>query len=676
MATVPRVTGPSVEVRPTPFVTQSAEGATPDAFGAAAGRGMVQAGQQLAAFGEQVFRTAERIRWEEDQRAATEAETEFAKRRNTVVRGDGTDQNPGYYGLAGQNAVDGYKGAREALDAARDEIAKNMQSDRARTRFLQRANAQIVAEDNTMLGFVTQNRRVAANATSQAAIATATGEFAGFYNDAERGARQLEIVEAQTRAEAQRNGITDTATVDALVQARRGEAVKAAVNTALERDDVKGAEALFRRYVGTIDPRMESSLANLLRDKVQVEEAQSAARSIFEEGLRRGWTEVEFRRAIDDRFDGKIQDAITARVNQFIGAVDQDKARGQRDLAEANRRSDETAAEASVRLRGLSAEDREKELARFDARTRLLVERNLATFRSQQQEAENAQMTALRREGFRLASEGKDPETFDPAMREAFRTAGEWDSVQRAYARVASGAPVSTDWSAYAEVRQLLADPDTARTVNPNEWRGKLADAQFRDVVNRVSEVQAGRFDQDAKGDIAAVRNKLDQYEFYKKARRTEQERLEGLFLQEIDAVRAVLPGNKISPEDRATLLGQLSARFVQSGYREFLGFELPFRRTPTENEAAVEQAQTFRGPERVAIFFARQREATAARLQLPPNVLDDADFGGAAAGRIPPQIRAQIVSALRERRITSPSEADIRFMYALGIKTNRIQVQ
>ena len=412
MATVPRVTGPSVEVRPTPFVAQSAEGATPDAFGAAAGRGMVQAGQQLAAFGEQVFRTAERIRLEEDDRAAKEAETEFARQRIAIVRGDGTDQNPGYYGLAGQNAVDGYKGAREALDAARDEIAKNMQSERARTRFLQRANAQIVDEDNTMLGFVTQNRRVAADATSKVRIETLQGEAARFYNDQERVGGIVGQIEEQVRADARRNGIVDQGTVDGLVQSARTSTIKAAFGSALDAQDTETAQRMLQQYAGQLDGRVQADLARILRDKIVDEEAQNLAETYFAQVNLNDPASIK--RVIDRMYadlKGPQQDKTLAYFNERLRLVFGIEDQGmQRDAAARARQND---IEARQRREAADARRVERDAIADEERRKRDERREAADKRREEKDAiaaEERRLAQERREAADARRQRRDEE--------------------------------------------------------------------------------------------------------------------------------------------------------------------------------------------------------------------------------------------------------------------------
>jgi hypothetical protein len=669
MATVPRVTGPSVEVRPTPFVAQSAEGATPDAFGAAAGRGMVQAGQQLAAFGEQVFRTAERIRLEEDRRAETEALTLLQKESNTITRGDGTAENPGYYGLAGQNAVDGYKASREALDAARARIAEGIKSERARTNFLTRSEAAIAAEDNTMLRHVTQQRKVAADATSEVQINTAVETAALFYTDPERVADQIAIVEQAQREIAQRNGITDPATVDGLVQARRTAAVSASVRAAVEQKDGASARALFVQYAGQINGREQAVLSGLIRNVVVTEEAQRSFQELWAKVKANGWSEVRAREEILKTVSGETADKVIQYMNGMFSAARQDRSEASRERSEARAEAQDTAFAENDRLMmsGMSRDEQRAAANQVRGQTGVLL-RNLLDQRFRQEQAEERRLQSeAMNEALNEAEAGNDPRALPPEIWSRL-TKPQRDQVEARYALRSSGAPVVSEAGAREEYMTLpLANLAAMPPEELSAARLRLSPSDFKDLQKRVEDAQNGRNTPGLaarSSDAAYIKTKLDDLGFNTSSNSAKQRRSSvfDLIDREIAVARESNDG-RITDAERERIVRQAISTYI----KDTSLFGGTFGRTLRENEEAGRQAE---GMSREALR-ARQNAPIVGDLIARAFPSDRPAAGAAAAvamlaeepssRNFPPAEINKMRNLLRRQGIEAPTPYQIR---------------
>ena len=658
MATVPRIAAPTVEARPTPFVQQTAEGATPDAFGAANARGMIQAGERLANFGEQVFRTAERIRYDEDQRAVTENLTLLDKERLRIVRGDGTAENPGFYGQNGQNAIDGYAPSRKALDEARDRIAKDMKSDRARQLFLQGAERRIVAEDENMIGHVTRQRTVAANAADKVAIDTATGEIAAFYNDPKREAELLAGIEARVVAGARRNGVTDQATIDGLVLAQRSEVARSAIDTALKRDDVAGAQEVFRRFAGKIDGRVEAGLANVLRDKVVVEESQRAADEVWAEAKRSGWSETRTREEVAKRFSGKLEDAVMTRLNSFFSSVDQDRSRGEAALGR-ERRTEEEAAIAELdrlRMSGMTPQEQREAAKEVKGRAGILLRSRLETLASQ----DAAEQRRLNSEALASALEqveaGTDPRAL-PRDLYSRLSREQREGLEKRFRAVQSGAPTASVPG--AREAYMSKSPQEAAAVDLSVARLELSDQDYavvRDYVTRMQRDPQGADAINRSSDAQYIGTRLTGLNFTGKAKQDDRARLFEAIDREVLAARQGNDG-RLSPQERERIVNDAVKLYVsERAWYDPRGGRL-------ENQTRIQEAANLSSEQ----LRVRQNLPVLQRFaaqQAPGRAITAADAAAVEAirlGEYTGQERANFTRGFRESFGRSPTTYELR---------------
>jgi hypothetical protein len=662
MATVPRVANTSVELRPLGTPYQSAAGATPEAFGAGNARALIEGGQRLGQAANQIGELALRIKADDDEREAKDADIAFRQRKLGILRGDGTTENPGFFGTLGQTAIDGYGTSRKALEQSQEEIAKGMKSDRARRLFLESAQRQVVDADEQMIGHVTRQRKEASDATSISRINSAASEAALFPNDPKVVSKGLGIAEAEAAAISQRNGETGDVAADRARTARTS-VVKSAVDAAIE-NDVKTAEGIYKQYVGSIDGRQAALMRKAIDEKLVVVESQVEADKIWEEAKKNGWDEVRTKDEVRKRLEGKVEDSVITRLNQRFADMNQREAladaRDQRARRQRQQTEEDEARRAfdQIRREGGTPEEQLKKAEALNGRVFSLVTAEIDNLRRRESNAAIERDNGLRREAFAMAGQGKNPEEFSPEMKASIRTDAEWQALTRAYARVSSGAPVVTNWGKYAEYQSQVRDPDQARFVNLEEARGYLADPQFAELARLKAAAENGKLDINAKNDAGAVNSVLNGFGFYKSAKKDDKERLLVAFLSEIDSVRSVTTAGKLTPEEREAVIERAAVRYIRKG--GILG------NTQKENEEAIAADANLSSLDRATRFFVEGRGKAAASIPGLRGVpVPSPEQYAATAGPIPPQVRTKIISRLRGLGVRNPNEEQIRVLYA-----------
>ena len=120
--------------------------------------------------------------------------------------GDGTQQNPGYFGLKGEAALQGYEGAQKAVQEAREKLAKNAKNDRVKEMCTDVASRRIESELNTMARFVGQERVRAADTVSEARLSEAANDAARAWNNPTIIQRSIGLAVNEVKDMAERNG--------------------------------------------------------------------------------------------------------------------------------------------------------------------------------------------------------------------------------------------------------------------------------------------------------------------------------------------------------------------------------------------------------------------------------------------------------------------------------------
>jgi GH24 family phage-related lysozyme (muramidase) len=242
--------------------------------------------------------------------------------------GDGTAENPGFYGLEGKAATEAFPAAQAQLAAMREEISASMESDRAREMFGIASAMRLDKElqRGTIHSF--NQGKVASQDASEARTAEFSDDAVARYNDPK-------AVENNKRA-----GITEVANFwvdrgaeDETIKTKVGEFTTefhdAQIKRHLAGGDALAAQSYFDSHIGEIDGR---SHAAILEDIARTQTSDNAGlkRSMREHitaldagtqaaGLAAIQAQVDATPlGMNDAFDNLRQDLLDAVVDQPI----------------------------------------------------------------------------------------------------------------------------------------------------------------------------------------------------------------------------------------------------------------------------------------------------------------------------------------------------------------------
>jgi hypothetical protein len=288
------------------------------------GRGMLNAAQDIKGAGRDLSRglnalavRAEEVAQEDDRRYAQELDNEFAKRITEVQYGDGTEHNPGYYNLKGENAVKGYAGQEAKIESIKQEILSKAQNQRVKNMFGLAADQRQNTEIEGMRKHVGTARVDAADAVTATRQKQAENDAALAPGNqvildrsmaiAERGAYEYGMRHGQSKEEI------------ALAQAgMRSNVLVAAINAALPVD-ADAADAIYQRNKDKIDPQARSKIENVLLEQTIDAKAQSIAEDAQANGGKTMASQLQY---IRDNYSGKKEEAAVAELKERFSEAD------------------------------------------------------------------------------------------------------------------------------------------------------------------------------------------------------------------------------------------------------------------------------------------------------------------------------------------------------------------
>lgn len=251
--------------------------------------GIRQSGDALAGIADIAGAFADKFAEEDAKREARDLDTEYSNAIRELQRGDGTDENPGYLNLAGENAVNGREDHITALEDLHKTMLERASSDRVGELVGRAFNSRFKsALDGSAVHFGGQ-RRVANKASfdaHQAAIAD-DAAVAGAAGDADGVEDLAMLAGAQAAENAQETGADPTLAAEAAITdilkseiERRALTDPAAAREFFEehKDDIDGREH------GAVEVFLEradrQALAELEKSERAVEKELKEARSI------------------------------------------------------------------------------------------------------------------------------------------------------------------------------------------------------------------------------------------------------------------------------------------------------------------------------------------------------------------------------------------------------------
>lgn len=312
MPTVPQAT-PTVQSRPIDPGFQNANSASQDAFGASQGASLAQTGARIQGVADELGRLALRTMVEDNEREAGKLDVELSSALRSVTRGDGTQQNPGYFGLRGEAALQGYEGAQKSIREAQKKLSESAKNPRVKEIFDRVASRRIETEMDRLASHVGQERVRAADTVSEARLSEAANDAAAAWNDPKIINRSVVLAVNEIRSMAERNGWGKEVEA-AKVREATSVIATGAAKAALAVEATGAAQRIFKQYEGSFTPEARASISRQIRDG----SVQHSAQALRDAAMR---AHPDDRAAqakyILDRASGKVEDAALSSLNNW-----------------------------------------------------------------------------------------------------------------------------------------------------------------------------------------------------------------------------------------------------------------------------------------------------------------------------------------------------------------------
>lgn len=298
MATVPTYQQRAGNDRARPTY-QSAGSATPTAFGALTGQALSSLGQDVSRFGNEVGEYVIAKNVENIQRYSKDAATEYDTFRRNLMAGDGTEENPGFLSLNGEQAIQARQGVEDALKAKRAEIEGRTDNVYIKDSFKAYADNSDDNTFSTIFTHTSQQREAANKATSEARLLSNLGDAATFWGD-NAMFDKLSIATSEEAMQAgSRMGLSPEAQKEYAEQ-KLSDLIEARITGALEVKP-SAAEDLFNNYEKSINGITAASL----RSKIDAAKRQEISDANSAEA-RGHANRIEFQKVNADKLFAKI----------------------------------------------------------------------------------------------------------------------------------------------------------------------------------------------------------------------------------------------------------------------------------------------------------------------------------------------------------------------------------
>ena len=236
-------------------------GVTPENFGAGVGRAaqdLAQGGRQLS---DVLVQAATNDLIMANEREAKQLDISYSKRIRDLMYGDGTPENPGYYGLRGEAAVKARPEVMAALEEARTSIAGRAGNPKIAAMFNQASAARMDSELK-VVGRHFQAQSVVANDNTHKARIKDFGDNAiAHYNDPEQRNRDIAAMRAEVETYQRDKGATQEV-IDSKMQEALSLAHQGIVERILAGGDFTGAMAYYQAHEGEIDGPTQTDILN------------------------------------------------------------------------------------------------------------------------------------------------------------------------------------------------------------------------------------------------------------------------------------------------------------------------------------------------------------------------------------------------------------------------------
>lgn len=372
MPTVPQAT-PSVQSRPLDPGYQNASSASLDAFGALQGAGLAQTGARLQGVADEFGRLALKAQMEDNEREAKKLDIELSSTLRAINYGDGTAQNPGYFGLKGEAALQGYGNAQKAVQEAHKKLAEGAKNDRVKQMFGEVAARRVESELNTMARFVGQERVRAADTVSEARLSEAANDAARAWNNPTIIQRSVGLAVNEIKDMAQRNGWGPEVEA-AKVREATSVIATGAAKAALAVEATGAAQRIFKQYESSFSPEARASISKQIRDG----SVQHSAQALRDQAIALHPGDLEKQAEfIRQRASGKVEDAALSSITTWHSIQRASEADRERAQNKALRGESQKEFDAIVKAHPLSLNDQIDEARKLPPEMRDAVESRL-----------------------------------------------------------------------------------------------------------------------------------------------------------------------------------------------------------------------------------------------------------------------------------------------------------
>lgn len=555
MPTVPQAT-PTVQSRPIDPGYQSAAGATLDAFGAPQGAALAQTGARIQGVADEAGRLALKAMIEDNEREAKKLDIELSSTLRAINYGDGTAQNPGYFGLKGEAALSGYANAQKAVQEAQKKLTESAKNDRVKQMFGEVAARRVESELNTMARFVGQERVRAADTVSEARLSEAANDAAKSWNDPKVISRSIGLAVNEIKDMAQRNGWGPEVEA-AKVREATSVIATGAAKAALAVEATGAAQRIFKQYESSFSPEARASISKQIREG----SIQHSAQALRDQAMAAHPGDLEKQAEfIRQKASGKVEDAALSSLTTWHSIQRASQADRERAESKALRGEAQKAADAIIATNPLDYEARiaaarniqspelrdavEERIRREDTFRRQEEEDRYRVVQRSIQETELAERRRLRQE--REEKQAAQRQALDallagtPLSKLPPEVLGKLDrndyvGFEKIEKDVASGRAIVTDYEYFGEVMSMTAGQLV--DVSLAAARSKMADREWNQFIDRRTKALNGELDAAVGTPNQMVQAKIKELGLLgDEAKRKRAGQLQSLFLEQMNA--------------------------------------------------------------------------------------------------------------------------------------------
>lgn len=472
--------------------------------------------------------TKDYLQWQtqDNERAAKDLDTQYSDAIRKLQFGDGTEQNQGYFGNVGQNALTAYQPTVDSLKQTREQILNNISNPAVKRMFDQTSAVRASSAEGQFTEYSVK-QRTTANLTSSQSRANAAIEDA--VANPQNVPLSLRVMNAESSYQSKLNG-EDIDTAKLHAAQNRGSVIGAAVEN-LAISDPEGAVKLFEANKRNIDPISTIKLRKTLDDATVLSRAQSNADAIVSKGLGLEASMDLVRQIPDAKVREEAHQQVMQRFNETWTAQQhawslQEHADGQDTkaaLGDSQKAVDNTIAAFDVKDDATGKHDFDLVGALdsvkdqdYSPKVRALVESGIKAYAEVQNGAETREETQ------KVATENEITRQYniqkhqqEQAVTQATSSAAQWvhsgkallqwqqqnpdqnnllegqlntlDNLRKDEVSIAKGQLYSqiSDGSTLTKLKSLPADQ--LATVDPLVYRGRLTETEFNSLSTAIS---------------------------------------------------------------------------------------------------------------------------------------------------------------------------------------------